>query len=170
MPLEQLGQPLTSVHSIPGGPGRLYERGLTVNGTSGEVVVSFAFPMIGRPSIVMGTAAPMSPIGADAITFKPGNWQLGPLTALIQSALAGRLALLPTRQPTGQVGLTIGTASLVVPEQLPGSGGAIPTLYGPSVTGPALQERRLYDVAVRGDAGWRIVAPHAVYHRRTWTD
>ena len=37
-------------------------------------------------------------------------------------------------------------------------------------TSVAPQDRQLYDVTVLGDAGWRIVAPHAVYHRQAWTN
>jgi hypothetical protein len=49
MSVENLGEPLTGVYTIPGGQARLYERGVTVNG----VIVSFAFPMIGRPKRVL---------------------------------------------------------------------------------------------------------------------
>ena len=91
---------------------------------------------------------------------------------MIQHALAGRLSLVPTRQATGRVPLTIGPAVIVTPEKRPGAGGiVIPAVYGMSVTTAALRERQLYDVAVLADGGrWHIVAPHAVYHRRTWTD
>ena len=168
MSVENLGEPLTGVYSIPDGQARLYERGMTVNG----VIVSFAFPMIGRPSIVTGTSASASPFGPDAINFRLGDSQLGQIAPMIQLALAGRLSLVPTRQATGRVPLTIGPAVIVTPEKRPGAGGiVIPAVYGMSVTTAALQERQLYDVAVLADGGqWQIVAPHAVYHRRTWTD
>jgi len=172
MSVEYLGAPLTGVYSIPGGQARLYERGLTVNGAGGEVVVSFAFPMLGRPSIVTGQPAATPPFEPYAIHFHLGNWQLEQLTPLLQTALAGRLGLVMTGQPAVRVPLTIGPAAVVKPEQKPGVGGVtIPAVYGVSVTTAALQERQLYDVAVLADGGqWRIVAPHAVYRRETWTD
>ena len=164
MSVEHLGEPLTGVYSIPGGQARLYERGVTVN----EVIVSFAFPMIGRPSIATGSSTSASPFEPDAINFRLGNSQLEQVVPMIQAALAGRLSLVPTRQAAGRVPLTIGTAAVVTPA--PGVGG-IPAVYGMSVTTAALQERQLYDVAVLADGGqWRIVAPHAVYHRRSWSD
>lgn len=76
MPAEQLGEPLTTIYSVPGGEARLFERGLTVNGVGGEGTAFFAFPMLGRPSIVSGdpTATPL--FEDNAIRFKLGNWQL----------------------------------------------------------------------------------------------
>jgi hypothetical protein len=137
---------------------------VTVNG----VIVSFAFPMIGRPSIVTGTSASASPFEPDAINFRLGNLQLEQIVPMIQNALSGRLSLVPTRQVIGRVPLTIGSAAVVTPA--PGVGG-ISAVYGMSVTTAALQERQLYDVAALADGGqWRIVAPHAVYHRRSWSD
>ena len=73
MSVENLGEPLTGVYSIPGGQARLYERGVTVKRSD---IVSFAFPMIGRPSIVTGTSASASPFEPDAINFRLGNSQL----------------------------------------------------------------------------------------------
>ena len=69
MSVEQLGEPLTGVYPIPGGQARLYERGLTVDRAGSEAIVSFAFAMIGRPSILTGAAVPASPFEPDAINF-----------------------------------------------------------------------------------------------------
>ena len=55
--VEQLGDPLTGASPMPGGQARLSERGVTVTGAGGEVLVSFACPMLGRPSIVTGNLA-----------------------------------------------------------------------------------------------------------------
>jgi hypothetical protein len=55
--VEQLGAPLTGAYPIPGGQARLYARGVTVTGAGGEVLVSFACPMLGRLSIVTGNQA-----------------------------------------------------------------------------------------------------------------
>ncbi len=160
MSVDDLGQPLTDIYSIPGGQARLYQRGVTINGSRGDAMVSFAFPMIGRPSIVTGDPAPAPLFAAHAIRFALGPWQLEQLTPLIHGALAGRLALLPTGQSTPAMPLTMAEPTMVTPD-----------IFGISVSGPTLQERQLYDVAVRADAAqWRVIGPHAVYHRRTWTD
>src|SRR5687767_2018281 len=148
MSIENLGNPLTDVYSIPGGQARLYQRGMTVKGAEGEVVVSFDFPMIGRPSIVTGNAPLFEP---KAITFQPGKWQLEQLTPLLQAALAGRLSLMPTGPGAVQVLLTLGQAELVDPEQNPPIGGI-------SVNPVVLYDRTLYDVALLADDNkWRIV-------------
>jgi hypothetical protein len=161
MSLEDLGEPLTGVYSVPGGQARLFERGLTVQGAGGDAVVWFAFPMIGRPSILTGGHPETPPFEPDAIRFRLGGWRLEQLTPLIQNALAGRLSLVPIRRADLRVPLTVGSAEVVV----------APEVYGISVTTPVLEERRLYDVAALADGGlWRVVAPHAVYRRQAWTD
>ncbi|AOY57244.1 RICIN domain-containing protein [Desulfococcus multivorans] len=159
MPVASLGEPLTGVYSVQGGDARLFERGMIVNGAGGRVVVSFAFPMIGRPSIVTGDPAKTRLFEDSVINFQSGKWQLEQIVPLIQNALAGRLVLVPTGQPAIPVPLIIG------PETIDQSGD-----YGIMVTVSTLQERQLYDVAIIADGNqWRI-APHAVYYRRTWTD
>jgi hypothetical protein len=172
MSVADLGEPLTAAYSIPGGQARLYERGLTVDGAGGLAIVAFAFPMIGRPSVVTGNATPLSPFGPEALPFRLDNWKLGQLATLIRNALGARLCLVPTGQPAVQVPLTIGPEDLLKPERPGGPGGiTIPAVYGISVSVTALQERQLYDVAVLADGGERrVVAPHAVYHRQAWTD
>jgi hypothetical protein len=173
MPAEHLGEPLSSIHSIPGGEARLFERGLTVNGAAGEVVVTFDFPMLGRPSIPMGTSASMSPFDPGTITFRLGDWQLADLAPLIQRVLAGRLSLVATGHAAIRVPLSIGPAALVTPERKPEAsvaGVMNPAVFGLSVTAAGLQERQLYDVAILADGDqWRVVAPHALYHRAAWT-
>ncbi len=50
------------------------------------------------------------------------------------------------------------------------AGADTPITYGLPSTA-SLQERLLYDVAVRSDDGqWRAIAPHAIYFRSTWND
>lgn len=172
MSFELLGEPVTGVYAIPGGQARLYERGVTLNGVGGEAVVWFAFPPIGRPSIITGASAAGPLFEADAIHFRLGQWQLDQLAPMIQHALAERLSLVPTGQPPVSVPLNLLSAQLVTPEQRLDVGGVvIPAVYGMSVTATALQERQLYDVAVLAESGaWRVVAPHAVYRRETWAD
>lgn len=67
---------------------------------------------------------------------------------------------MPTGQPAAAMPLTMSEPTVVTPD-----------IYGISVSGPSLHERQLYDVAVLAEGNqWRVIAPHAVYHRRTWTD
>lgn len=175
MAVEQLGEALTIVYSIPGGEARLYERGLTVNGAGGEVLVLFNFPMIGRPHIVTGDPAATPLFEPGTIQFRVGTWQIEQLIPLLQEALAGRLSLVPTGQTAGHTPLVIGTAEVLDPT-LEGVGAGLDgetdqPVYGLSVALGALEERQLYDVTALTTGGaWRIVAPHAVYHRRAWTD
>jgi hypothetical protein len=113
---------------------------------------------------------PIAPFGPDAITFSFGEEPLPPVVSLVQKALANRLSLVPTGQTAARVRVTIGPERILRPVERPGAGGiVIPGLCG-MTTSAAPQDRQLYDVALRGDAGWRIVAPHAVYHRHAWTD
>src|SRR5436309_2167465 len=51
MALEDLGSPLTGSYPIAGGEARLFERGATITGPAGEIVVAFDLPMIGNPRI-----------------------------------------------------------------------------------------------------------------------
>lgn len=160
MSTEHLGAPLSETYPLPGGHARLYQRGVTINGPGPEAVVSFGFPMIGRPSIVTGDPSPSPLFPAHAMRFARGSWQLEQLTPLVLAALNGRLGLAPVGQPTAAMPLTMAEPTLVTGE-----------VYGIAVRGPALHERQLYDVAVRVDAErWHVIAPHAVYHRATWTD
>lgn len=72
MSVEYLGEPLTDIYAINGGQARLYQRGVTINGPRGEAIVSFAFPMIGRPVIVTGDPTPRPLFEAHAIRFALG--------------------------------------------------------------------------------------------------
>jgi predicted MPP superfamily phosphohydrolase len=164
MSIEHLGEPLTGSYSIAGGEARLYERGATINGSGGEVVVTFNLPMIGVPQIAVGNPGAATPLDPGAITFWTGSWNLETLCQVIDSAFSERLALLPTGQPPNAVPITFGAPEVVIPA------GAIPPTYGLPSTSP-LEERQLYDVAVRGDDGqWRAIAPHAIYFRSSWND
>ena len=165
MALEHLGQALTASYAIEGGTARLYERGLTVDGAGGQVVIPFKFPMIGLPQIATGQPQSAVPLVPSAISFQHGSWNLAALGAAIQRALAGRLALLPTGAPPAPVALTFGAPVVVVRGDT-----STETTYGlPS--NASLQERQLYDVAVRGDDGqWTAIAPHAIYFRSSWHD
>lgn len=168
---DDLGEALTGVYPIPGGRAQVFTRGLTIATDAGaSTIVSFAFPMIGRPSIITG-ASP-SPFEPHAINFHLRGWSEATLSASIQSALAGRLCLVPTGRLTPQLALTVGPAGVVRAEEH-GPGDVVrPALWGSPVARPAgLEDRQLYDVAViDGGPQPRVIAPHAVYHRQTWTD
>src|SRR5215210_5827211 len=164
MAIEHLGEPLTGSYSIAGGEARLYERGATINGLGGEVVVTFNLPMIGTPQIAVGIPGAATPLDPRAVTFRTGSWDLETLRRAINSAFSERLALLPTGLPPNPVPIAFGAPEVVIPS------GATPPTYGLPSTAP-LEERQLYDVAVRGDDGqWRAIAPHAVYFRSSWSD
>ena len=49
MALDQLGAPLAGTYSIVGGQARLFERGATISGPAGQVVLTFDLPLIGTP-------------------------------------------------------------------------------------------------------------------------
>lgn len=166
MALDDLGLPLTNAYSIVGGQARLYQRGLTVVGSGNEVVVRFAFPMIAQPRIVTGESTATPLFALSAVSFVPGSWTVDEVVPLIQDALRGRLGLVPTGQPAAQVPLIAGQVSAW------STAGDTVVAYGVAVTAAIpLQERQLYDVAVLGDGDrWHVVAPHAVYYRRDWTD
>ena len=91
----EFGEPLTGVYSIPDGQARLYERGATINGSGGEIVVTFNLPMIGVPQIAVGNPGTATPLEPRAVTFQTGSWDVAALRPVIDSAFAGRLALLP---------------------------------------------------------------------------
>src|SRR5215210_2870135 len=115
MAIEHLGEPLTGSYSIAGGEARLYERGATINGLGGEVVVTFNLPMIGTPQIAVGDPSSATPLDPSAVP------------------------------------IAFGAPEVVIPS------GATPPTYGLPSTAP-LEERQLYDVAVRGDDGqWRAI-------------
>jgi hypothetical protein len=165
MSAEHLGEPLTGSFPIPGGTARLYERGATITGEVGEVVVSFKFPSIGVPQIAVGEAGNAAVFDADAITFEIGGWQMGTALAALRGVFSERLALLPTGRPPAPVPLVLGT-----PVVVDSVGAGVQARHGVG-TSAALQERQLYDLAVRADDGqWRVIAPHALYYRSTWHD
>ncbi len=161
MSVEFLGNPLTLPYDIPGGQARLYQRGATITGARGEAVVTFQFPMIGRPGIVTGHTSTTPLFELHAVRFALGAWGLDELASLVQIALKGRLALLPTGESVNPIRLTFGGATIVTPGT---------DIYGLPVTIASLQERQLYDVAILADGNQWIVASHALYHRRSWTD
>ena len=162
---EQLGEPLVNSFAVAGGEARLYERGATIKGPGGEVVVTFNLPMIGVPQIAVGSPTATKLLDARAFAFQAGAWDVGNLATAINEALSGRLAILPTGQAPSPIPIVFGTAEVVIP-----AGGSQGATFGLPSTA-SLQERQLYDFAVRLDDGqWKAIAPHAIYFRSTWND
>jgi hypothetical protein len=143
----------------------MFERGATLKDATGEVVVTFAFPTIGVPNIATGEPASASVFDAAAVTFRIGGWQLDAFFVALRAAFGDRLALLPTGKPPVPVPVTLSVPIVVAPAL-----SGVQATHGVSASA-ALQERQLYDIAVRGDDGvWHAVAPHAVYYRAAWHD
>lgn len=119
---------------------KLYERGLTVSGAPGNAEVRFGFPMIGKPAIAAGA------FGHD---LRPsGDWPIDQLATAVEEALRDRLRLTGVGRPEVSVPLT----------------------GGMHVAAVGLEDRLLYDVGLRGDDGWHVIAPHAIYSRLAWND
>ncbi len=128
-------------------------------GGGGLLAVMFAFPQLGRPHFPPAATAaqPVTVLGPHALQALAVGLPEGS-AELLRSALTGRLALVATGDPTDVVPLEIGPA-----QPLDGTVGF--ALLGTPT------ERRLYDVALRVEpSGWQVVAPHAVYYRREWSD
>ncbi|MET0552838.1 MAG: metallophosphoesterase [Vicinamibacteria bacterium] len=136
-----------------------------------ETEAWFAFPKVGRPVVSSGDTPPSLLFEAAHLHFHEGGFELSLLGDAIRGALADRLCLVPTGRPPVTVPLALGGTALLR-EAVPGPGPVVvPALYGlPVLFPPGLAHRQLYDVAVRGDEGPRVLAPHAAYHRRDWTD
>jgi hypothetical protein len=162
---QNLGEGLTGTISVPGGEARLYERGATITSNVGDVVVAFDLPPIGIPVIATGDAAQAAVLEPTAITFQILGWQRDAFVAALSALFAERVALLPTGKPPKPVPLVLGTPIVVAPAR-----SGVQETYGVSASA-ALEERQLYDIAVRGDDGvWHAIAPHALYYRAGWHD
>jgi predicted MPP superfamily phosphohydrolase len=166
--MPDLGEPLTGSYPVPGGHARLFERGVVISGPPGEVVVSIALPMIGRPHVATGTL-PILP--ADRVTFELGSWDQNALGGAVRAALSDRVGVSATGSGSPPTPLQVGGLQVVRPEDHDLPGNVVrPAVFGVALSGQ-LTDRTLYDVALRGDGGqWHLLAPHAVYHKQSWTD
>lgn len=154
MTAENLGNQLHGVqHTFAdGGTALFYERGMVIKTAAGESVVSFNFPLIGRPHI----ATPGAALERGAISFTDGA-----IGTLVLEALAGRVGLMPSGSFPA-LPLSFG------PIQTDNSEGVITYVVSASAS---LQERQLYDIVFRDyENSWRVVAPNAVYYRSYWRD
>lgn len=161
MTSEFLGNPISNHFSVAGAQVRLFEHGMTVDGTKGMVEVGFVFPKIGRTHIVTGTSVDIKLFDHDSIRFQPNKWNIEELSSVIHQALAQKLALAPLGHTGTRVPLALGPMRLVHEGN-----------YGiPVKTMSELEERKLYDAVILGDDGqWHVAAPHVVYHRKSWND
>lgn len=162
MASEDLGAPLGNAYAIAGGQARLFERGLTLSGAV-NLEAEFAFPMIGKPDIVTGSTSWRS--AAPALRFDPQGKAVEPMMAAIVEAIDSRLALSAVGQPTTMVPVVLYEPKPLFEATSPPYGVDAGTNSG------ALQDRQLYDVAIRvDDDRWHVIAPHGVYSRQSWTD
>lgn len=165
--------------------------GIDLTGTTGEVSIRFALPPIGRPHFPppFGGATTGRVLDGGALTAAAAG-TVPDLDALVRTALAGRLALIPTGggaavplelgQPQPGDSDEPGTVLLGYPLHA-----AIATTPGTA----GLVERTLYDIAIRiegatasdpsspsdpaaagGPGTWHVLAPHAIYYRGSWAD
>ena len=155
------GQLLAGPFPVEGGTkeARFYERALVLkqSGINSELECPYRFPMIGLPHITKP--------GQGAVEVLPAAQTVRVVDAYQRAgaeALSQRLGLVPTGGGTA-VPVKIGEPVAVErpPRQTP--------IFGFPATAQ-IEERKLYDVAVKGDDGqWRVVGPHAVYHRASWS-
>ena len=128
----------------------LHRDRLEVRLSSGILAALFAFPQLGRPHFPepSGSEGPMTVLGPEVVTVLVAGLP-AESAELIRSALAGRIALVASGDPTDVVPLELGPATPV------DDGVGFPLVGRPA-------ERRLYDVALRaGTVGWEVVAPSA---------
>lgn len=146
--------PVLDHFAVGGATAQLSEAALTLTGDI-ALQLTFAFPMIGRPHFP-AAGSPTVVLPPDAITVVgPAPTRAAVETA--RAALDGRVALVATGDPGSVLPVRLG-------EPVEVDGNTCLTLLG------APAERQLYDVALRAGADWQVVAPHAVYHRSSWSD
>ncbi|HQK60832.1 MAG TPA: metallophosphoesterase [Dermatophilaceae bacterium] len=127
--------------------------------STGVLAAFFAFPQLGRPHFpeAGNGSDPVMVLGPDRVTVTVVGLP-SESAELVRAALADRIALVASGDPTTVIPLELGSSTPV------DGGVGFPLLGRPA-------ERQLYDVALRaGTVGWEVVAPHAVYYRSTWTD
>lgn len=153
MAIDDLGRQLAH-EVIVTGEVRFYERGLTLSGRLGVVEVRFEFPMVGKPDIAAATYTHRYMRVVD-----PAHWAPEEIEVALGRVLRDRLGLVAVGQPSARVALV--TTRIDVRDRV---------IELIELTATGLVDRQLYDFAVNGDAGWTVVAPHAVYCRHRWTD
>ena len=156
-----LGEPLGAQLETPVGRVQLHRGGVTVVAGDIDITALFALPPIGRPTVTTGDAA-SAPVFAMEVQAQGTGWSVETLPGVLGQALDGRLRLAPTGQAGDHVPITVAPAAQPVPT---------PGTFVVDARAAAMLERTLYDVLVTPpDAPPVTVAPHAVYHRATWSD
>ena len=150
-----LGEQLTDEFAIDGGTAAVHANGLTLRGSDVTATAWWGLLGIGRPVMVSGdpSAAMVMIVEVEA---EGSGASLEAITALVRSALAGRVALTAVAAGGSSVELAVSPAELG-----PGD------LFVVPITAPTMAERVLYDLSV---VGGPTVAHHAVYFRREWRD
>lgn len=141
----------------------MHSGGLVVLAPGVHLTAWFDLPSVGRPRIVAGdpAAAPCLEVEVE-VEVEADGWSVATLPGLLGSALGGHLVLAPVGRDGPLIDVVVGPAV---------SAADAPNTMRLSLHAPQLPERVLHDVAARDDAGGLVpVAPHAVYHRRSWSD
>ncbi|HYN66036.1 MAG TPA: metallophosphoesterase [Ornithinibacter sp.] len=156
-----LGEQLTGPYAAGGGTATTHRGGVVLQAPGVRLTAWFDLPSVGRPGIVSGDPA-VAPFGEVEVEATGDGWSVATLPAVVGSALSGRLALAPVGGDGPVVDVVVGPAV---------SDAAAPEGVRLPLHAPQLPERVLHDVVVRDDTGGLVpVAPHAVYHRRSWSD
>jgi LGFP repeat/Calcineurin-like phosphoesterase len=167
----KFGYPLSEAVNLAGGNGLFFEYGCLWKGNYSKNTVAkifFHFPKIGNPAFI-STKNPVSlkqaiyvQIGISSISkndFPP---------SFFTSLLNDRLFLVPSGRPFAQ------QASLVFAEEDTSTVNVLTEKYfrgRASVTSGAVEERTLYDIALKLPSGEMVcLAPHAVYFKSAWSD
>ena len=156
-----LGDQLSSPYAAGGGTATVHRGGVVVDAPGVRLTAWFELPPLARPRMVSGDPA-ASPAFVVEVEATGDGWTVETLPTLVGAALTPRLALAPVPSGGPAVEVQVGPATA-------GSTGADAVRL--PVLAAGLPERVLHDVVVRDDAGGLVpVAPHAVYHRRSWSD
>ena len=139
----------------------MYRGGVVVEAPGVRLTAWFDLPAVGRPGIVAGDPA-VAPFAAVEVEASGDGWSVATLPTVLGPALSGRLVLAPVDGDGSVVDVVVGSS-----EAAPDA----PAVVRLPLRAPDLPERVLHDVVVRDDAGGLApIAPHAVYHRRSWSD
>jgi len=161
--MADLGQALSGEFEIDGATATLFERGATIRRDGKTATIVFDFPLIGRPHIAAGAQGAIGVLPVGAVRFDENDWDLETLKPVVNALCADRIALSQTGAP-----------GMIVPLTFEHAGASLGSFFQAArqrlACHGAPAARLLYDVTVRGDAGWVVVAPHAVYYCEDWTD
>ncbi|MEJ7601261.1 MAG: tachylectin-related carbohydrate-binding protein [Kofleriaceae bacterium] len=136
------------------GHARFHEDALVLRNATSKVVVRLELPMIGRPHIATGNAADAFP---PVLTFDSNTWPPAEVATAVKEALEDRLFLAVTGHADVRIPLTPGNVTEITNQRL-----------GIALRASPLEDRCLYDVVLDVGGVQRRLAPHALYHRKSW--